>query len=168
MLDGWHDFYVILATAAGTLIGAMFVVASIAGRIVRKARAVQVGAFFTATVFHLSAVLFACLLVMMPTLSSPAFGIIVGLGGLAGLGLASRAGLWVRRHSNIDATDRLWYAAIPVASYILVAVAAVLIVDGMATGPEILALALCLLVAAGIRNAWDMIIFIVGKDDGAP
>ncbi len=168
MLDGWHDFYVILATAAGTLIGAMFIVASIAGRVVRKARTVQVGTFFTATVFHLSVVLFAYALVMVPTLTRPAFGIVVGLGGLTGLGIASRAGLWIQRAPNIDGSDRVWYAVMPVLSYVLIAVAAALIVDGMPAGFETLALALCVLVAAGIRNAWDMIIFIVGQGDAAP
>lgn len=168
MPSEWRDFYVVLATAAATLLGAMFVVASIGGRVVRKARAVQVGAFFTATVFHLAVVLFACALVMVPTLTRPVFAIIIGLGGLAGLAIASRAGLWVGRAVNIDRTDRVWYAAMPMVSYILIVAAAALMVDGMAAGLETLALALGLLIAAGIRNAWDMIIFIVGQGDGPP
>lgn len=168
MPSEWRDFYVILATAAATLLGAMFVVASIAGRVVRKARAVQVGAFFTATVFHLGVVLFACALAMVPTLTPLAFGIIIGVGGLAGLAIASRAGLWIGRATNVERTDRLWYAALPMVSYVLIVVAAALMVDGVASGLGALALALGLLIAAGIRNAWDMIIFIVGQGENTP
>ena len=168
MLNAWHDFYIVLATVSGTLIGAMFVVASIARPVIRRARAEQVGTFFTATVFHLSLVLLICALVMVPTLTPPAFGIIVGISGLAGLGFAGRTGLWIRRAPNLDGSDRIWYAAMPVIGYILVGVAAVLIVAGRTASLETLALALGVLVAAGIRNAWDMIIFIVGQGENAP
>jgi hypothetical protein len=165
MLADWHDFYLVLATASGTLISAKFVVASIAGRVVRKARAEQIGLFITATVFHLSIALLISTLVMVPTLTRPVFGVLAGIGGL---GFASRSGFWIRRASEIEGSDRIWYAAIPVIGYTLVVVAAALIVDGRAAGLDALALALGLLVAAGIRNAWDMIIFIVGQGENAP
>lgn len=168
MLDEWHDFYIVLATVSGTLIGAMFVVASIAGPVIRRARAEQVGTFFTATVFHLSVVLLICALVMVPTLTQPAFGIVIGVSGLAGLGFASRTGLWIRHAPNIEGSDRIWYAAMPVIGYILVVAAAVLVVGRRVVSLETLALALGLLVAAGIRNAWDMIIFIVGQGEKTP
>lgn len=168
MVNDWHDFYIALASVSGTLIGAMFVVASIAGRIIRRARAEQIGTFFTATIFHLSIVLLICALIMVPTLTPLAFSIAVGISGLTGLGFASRTGLWIRRALNIEGSDRIWYAGVPVVGYVLIVAAAALTLEDMPIGLETLALALGLLVAAGIRNAWDMIIFIVGQGESTP
>ena len=85
MLGGWHDFYAILAMVAGTLIGAMFIVASISGRTVTPARAAAVAWFVTPTVIHLSVVLFACALLVVPTLPLRTLGMIGVTGGLIGL-----------------------------------------------------------------------------------
>lgn len=89
MLDSWHDFYVILATAAGTLIGAMFIVASIGGRNMTRARAAAIASFVTPTVIHLSVVLLACALLVVPTLDRQTLGIIGVIGGLIGLAAAA-------------------------------------------------------------------------------
>lgn len=59
-LKQWHDFFVVMGAAAGTLIGSMFVVVSIGSGIITRDRAAMGHLFVTATIIHLATVLFAC------------------------------------------------------------------------------------------------------------
>src|SRR6185437_4889820 len=167
MLGSWHDFYAILAMAAGTLSGAMFIVASIGGRNMTRARATAVASFVTPTVIHLSVVLLACALLVVPNLERQTLGIIGVLGGLIGLAAAARIFLQVL-HSEVDHVDRLWYGGLPMLGYVGIIVAAILILTQIPFGVETLAAAFGLLIIASIRNAWDLIIYLVGQDRSAP
>jgi hypothetical protein len=106
-------------------------------------------------------VLFGCALAVVPSLERVSFGVVFGLGGLIGLIYSCEIGLNVKRRREIDAEDRIWYAALPVLGYAAIAVAALLVLWRGPAGLEILAAALVLLLAVGIRNAWDMILFFV-------
>src|SRR5258708_35400463 len=81
----WHDVYVLLGTGAATLIGAMFVVASIGSSFLTEQSEPQIRAFMTPTVIHLSTVLLSCALAMVPSLEWPAPSVCFGIAGLAGL-----------------------------------------------------------------------------------
>ena len=166
MLGGWHDFYAILAMVAGTLIGAMFIVASIGGRNMTQTRAAAVASFVTPTVIHLSVVLIACALLVVPTAPPQTLGMIGVVGGLAGLAAATRI-CWQVLHAKVDHIDRLWYGGVPLLGYVGIIAAAAMILAQDRFSLETLAAALGLLIVASIRNAWDLIIFLVGQDGGA-
>ncbi len=157
----WRDFYVVLATAAGTLIGAMFIVASIGGRHITRARTAG-ATFVTPTVAHLAVVLVACAFLVVPSLTPGVLGWIAGLGGLVGLAVAAQICGRVLR-SKIDRVDRLWYGAVPLLGYAAIVAGGILILAQRPGGRETLAAALGLLVVAGIRNAWDLILYLVGQ-----
>jgi len=168
-LADWHDFYALIGGASATLIGAMFVVVSIGGRFLTPERAAATRVFLTATVAHLSGALFVCASTMVPALDGRALAILVGLGGLAGLVYAGHI-LFVRiwRH-DIDHADRFWYAALPFAGYgVLVVAAAEIGLSRQVPGSYLLAAAVGLLLAAGIRNSWDMIVFFVTRSRAPP
>jgi len=167
MPGGWHDFYAILAMVAGTLIGAMFIVASIGGRRMTQTRAAAVASFVTPTVIHLSVVLIACALLVVPDLSLRTLGMIGVGGGLAGLAAATRI-CWRVIHAKVEHIDRVWYGGVPLLGYVGIVGAAAMILTQTRFGLETLAAAFGLLILASIRNAWDLIIFLVGQDGGAP
>jgi hypothetical protein len=166
-LAGWHEFYGLIGTAAATLIGAMFVVVSIGSGFLTPERAAAVRVFLTPTVIHLAAVLFACALSLVPSLGTACFVGLIGGAGVAGL-LHSGHILFVRiwRH-NVDHGDRIWYAALPFAGYAVMLAAAAASCWRPAAGLDLLAAALALLLAAGIRNSWDMIVFLVIQPRGS-
>jgi|SRR5215469_3628214 len=166
MLGGWHDFYAILAMVAGTLLGAMFIVASISGRNMTKARAAAVASFVTPTVIHLSVVMSACALLVVPTLPLQTLGIIGIVGGLVGLAAATRIG-WRVARAKIEHIDRVWYGGVPLLGYLGIVAAAAMILTQTRFSLETLAAAFGLLIVASIRNAWDLIIFLVGQEGGA-
>jgi hypothetical protein len=69
--------------------------------------------------------------------------------------------LFIHHTFAVDVIDRLFYALIPIVGYLLVVGSAVLLFERSQWSLEALALALLTLLLAGIRNAWDMTMWIV-------
>jgi hypothetical protein len=90
LFHDWHDFYVLVGTASATLVGLMFVALSIGSSIFNEKKRAGMRAFITPTVLHFAAVLFACLIIVMPTHSWQTLGSVLGLGALLGLFESSR------------------------------------------------------------------------------
>lgn len=164
LLHGWHDFYALIGTAAATLVGLMFVAVSIAASFFPDVSKPGLRAFFTPTVVHFSAILIACVVVSAPTLTWLSLGILLLAGGGFGLGYSCSVFIMMGRRgltTTIDMVDRVWYALSPIAGYLMVAVAAALLLLQHAAGLELLAVALVLLLMAGIRNAWDITVWSI-------
>ena len=165
LIHVWHDFYVLVGTASATLVGLMFVAASIGAQVFNEKNREGMRAFISPTVVHFSAVLFICITAAIPSQTWSTLGVLLIVGGAGGLIYSARVlmQLFVRRAFAVDVIDRMFYALIPVAGYLLVAAAAVLLLEQSRWGLEALAAALVTLLFAGIRNAWDMMMWIVIK-----
>jgi len=159
----WHDYYVLIGTAAATLIAAMFVVASIGSGFLTRRHSPQIRTFLTPTVIHLTSVLLAALLATVPTLAWQFLGVAFGLGGGAGMVYSALVG-WRIARRRVEWSDQVWYALTPIVGYGVIAAASLSIVLHAAPNFEALAVGAALLLVAGIRNAWDMIIFFVAQD----
>jgi hypothetical protein len=162
MLKGWHDFFVVLGAAAGTLIGAMFVVVSIGSGLVRQSTLAS-RVFVTPTIIHLAVVLLASAFVLVPSLDRPTLGAAAGTAGIIFLGYAARNIFHIYRQNRVHWSDHLWYGISPVVGYLVMIGGAVLILEARSGGVEALAFALALLVICGIRNAWDLILFFLER-----
>lgn len=164
-IHAWHDFYVLMGTASATLIGAMFVVASIGSRFMVEERLPQVGAFMTSTVVHLSSVVLISGLVLAPSLEGRLLGLLFGCGGVAGLVYCAVVGRRVLRN-RVDWTDPIWYGLLPLAAYAVIFVAALSMLLSGPSGFRALAIGPALLLVSGIRNSWDMIVYFAVRDRG--
>ena len=163
LAHAWHDFYLLVGTASATLVGLMFVAASIGAQVFTERSREAMRAFISPTVVHFGAVLFICMAVTVPSQTWVTLAVLLILGGAAGTLYAARVWvqIFVRRSFAVDVIDRLFYALIPVAGYLLVAGAAFLLLERSQWSLEVLAAALVTLLYAGIRNAWDMTMWIV-------
>ena len=163
LAHAWHDFYLLVGTASATLVGLMFVAASIGAQVFTERSREATRAFISPTVVHFGAVLFICMAVTVPSQTWVTLAVLLILGGAAGTLYAARVWvqIFVRRSFAVDVIDRLFYALIPVAGYLLVAGAAFLLLERSQWSLEVLAAALVTLLYAGIRNAWDMTMWIV-------
>jgi hypothetical protein len=165
LLHDWHDFYVLVGTASATLVGLTFVAVSIGTSIFNEGHSSAMRAFITPTVVHFAAVLFGCLLITIPTQSWRTLGSLLTAGGLIGSiycgGLAVQ--IIVRHKFNVDVIDRLFYALLPLSGYVLALIAAVLLLMQSTVSPNLIAAAVLILLLAAIRNAWDMMVWIVIK-----
>jgi hypothetical protein len=165
LLHEWHEFYLLLGTASATLVGLMFIAASISATVFNEESRAALGTFITPTVIHFAAVLFACLVLIVPTHSWHSLGLVLAAGGLAG---TVHSGvllfhLIIRHRFNVDLIDRAFYVLIPLVAYVITLIAAVLLFEQAKIGAELIAAALLILLVAGLRNAWDMMLWIVIK-----
>jgi hypothetical protein len=123
-------------------------------------------------VMHFAAALFACLLLTIPTHTWHTLGTLLGAGALAGSiysgGLVVQ--MIIRRRFKVDLSDRLFYAFLPLVGYVLALIAAALLFTQHPLSAEMIAAAVLILLLAAIRNAWDMMVWIVIKtpSGGAP
>jgi hypothetical protein len=162
-LHEWQNFFMILGTASATLIGAMFVVVSIGTGILTRERTRAVRAFLSSTVTSLSTVLMGAALTMVPVLDWFWLATIVGLAGLAGLAYSVWIIVGFGEHPSVGRDDWFWYAIFPPIGYALLVAAAAAASRAVPESLVLLAAALAILLIGGIRNAWDMIVFLVTR-----
>ncbi len=160
-LTEWRDFYVMIGTASGAIVGATFIVATLASGL--ESRALGMRGFITPTAVHLGSVLVGSAILTVPTLTLLSLSLLLGLGGLAGAiySLAVAGRIWAM---NLDRDDRAFYTILPVLSYAAMAIAAVTARWATDRALEILAVSLVALLIIGMRNAWDMTSFMVTRD----
>jgi hypothetical protein len=157
-LAAWRDFYVMIGTAAGVIVGATFVVASLASGM--KERTMGMRGFITPTAVHLGSVLVGSAILAAPTLTNLALTVLLGLGGLGGAAYAIVVAVRIWR-LNLDLSDRAFYATLPILAYAAIATSALLQSLAVGDALEILAVSLVVLLITGMRNAWDMASFMI-------
>jgi len=151
MTSGWENFYVIVGSAAGALIGLQFVVMTlIATRPMGAGRSEGADAFATPTIVHFGTVLL--------------LSAVVGL-----LGIFYQV-VVIRRMRKQGAykpvlEDWLFHALLPLVAYGTFAVSAWFFVVHPVDAMFAVAAAALLLLFIGIHNAWDAVTYhiFVGK-----
>jgi uncharacterized protein (TIGR04206 family) len=162
LLHEWHDFFLLVGTASATLVGLVFVAASIGSSIFSEEHRAPLRTFISPTVAHFTAALVTCLLAVMPIQDWRILGGLLGAEGLAGLIYCGEilVQLVLKRQYRVDLIDRLFYALVPILAYLLLAISAVLLLMQAPASVDVIAAGLLTLLLAGIRNAWDMTLWI--------
>jgi hypothetical protein len=163
MLDGWHEFYGLIGTAAAALVALLFVAASIGAGSLSAERGSPTRTFTSPIVFHYTYVLFLSLVALVPVNTDQSLAIIVGVSAAAGLVYSCFILVRVLRSSTVDLDDHLGYGASPVAAYAVALVSAAFIIGHSRIGPPLLASASILLLIVNIRNAWDLTVFFARR-----
>ena len=158
-LGPWHDLFMLVGTASATLVGLLFVAVSVGSASDKPNRDVGMRTFISPSVVHFSCVLAACVSAVAPCRSWLPAGLLIAADGLFGVaysGLVWRNMVRHGFHAEIDMEDRMWYAIVPAAGHAAVAIAGFVLLLRSGLGCGLLALAIGLLLLAGIRNAWDI------------
>jgi hypothetical protein len=160
-LEHWHEFFILVGTAAAALVALLFVAVSVAAGVVTKERSAGTRTFISPVIAHFSGVLYACILGLVPSHTRLSFAVL--LGGAAVLAAIYSCNILRRvlRDRVADLADTTFYGTAPVVAYIGALIAAILLLLNVHGGAEVLACALVLLLLANIRNAWDLATFIV-------
>jgi hypothetical protein len=160
-LDAWHDWYLLCGTAAATLVGLMFVVVSLAPKVIAQEAEAGVRSFLTPIVGFFTTVLLVSIIMLVPgiapSLTATAF-LAVGLCGIGYLISVRVHGQW--RSNNLDLQDWFWYVGLPFVSFTAMLGASVALFLHAAAALAIAAAAVLLLLVIGIRNAWDIVIYM--------
>lgn len=161
-LAGWENFYVIVGSSAGALIGLQFVVITlIANRPVAKDEGQAGNAFATPTVVHFSTVLLLSAVGCAPWAGIGPVALIWNFLGVAGIVYEFIVVRRMRTQSLYKPVleDWLFHAVLPLTAYALLAVA------GYTSGRHErdalfgIAAASLLLLFIGIHNAWDAVTY---------
>jgi hypothetical protein len=163
LFHDWQNFYLLVGTASATLVGLMFVAASIGASVFSEANRNGLQAFISPTVVHFASALFVCIIVTIPSQTWLTLGVLLAVGGGAGIVYAGRVWIqmFVHRSFTVDWVDRFFYAMFPIVGYVLVFASGVMLLLRMPWSSDVTAAALVTLLFAGIRNAWDMTTWIM-------
>ena len=126
-LAGWQNFYVIVGSSAGALIGLQFVVLSlIADRQMARTDAEAGGAFATPTIVHFGAVLGLSGILSAPWDGIGTAAVLWGLVGLSGVayGVIVTRRMRVQTAYQPELEDWLFHVLLPIATYVTLAVSA--------------------------------------------
>jgi hypothetical protein len=165
-LARWHEFYALLGTASATLVGLLFVAATLGSGVFSSDRRAASRVFLSASVVHFSGVLAVCLIVLVPLRSWVLFGTLIVACGIFGLGyycLTWRETIRDGLSKRIDLEDRIWYLVLPVAGYLCEAGSGVALIGGLDPGCNGLALSAGMLLVVGIHNAWDITLWAITR-----
>jgi hypothetical protein len=166
-LAEWTNFYVIVGSSAGALIGLQFVVMTlIAGRASTSEAAGR--AFATPTIVHFSVVLFLAALLTAPWQEITAAAALLALIGVAG----STYELIVARRMRAQRVyqpvfeDWLFHVLLPLAAYVNLAISAFAAASHLGAALFSVGAAALVLLLTGIHNTWDALAFhtFVRKD----
>jgi hypothetical protein len=91
MLDGWHEFYVLLGTAAAALVALLFVAASIGAGFLSRESAGATRTFMSPIIFHYASVLFLSLIALIPTHTAVSLASAIGVVASVGVIYSSAA-----------------------------------------------------------------------------
>jgi hypothetical protein len=171
-LAQWREFFLLCGTAGGILTGVLFVVISLGPSIIAADiaadKAASVRACISPNVVHFTAVLVVSNALMAHSLPQVLTGCLMSIGAAAAL-----LYLWSIRgrqpwHANgIPVPDMLWYIAFPYAAYALALLSGIGVLRGDPRGLPLAAAAMILLLVIGIRNAWDLAVWLPVQEKAA-
>jgi hypothetical protein len=157
-LTGWQNFYVIVGSSAGALIGLQFVVIALLANLPRGIASGQgASAFATPNVIHFGTVLLLSAILSAPWHRIDDAAILWGFVGLVGA-IYEVVIIW-RMRTQIayrpEFEDWLCHVVLPFAAYATLAVSAVSARSHTDRALTAVAVAVLVLLFAGIHNAWD-------------
>jgi hypothetical protein len=168
-LEHWHDFYVLVGTAGATLVALLFVAVSLGVGFLTEARAAATRVFYSPIIVHFAAVFFVSAISLIPEHGSTFFAALIGGTAVCGIGVSTFTTIQLLRHHWTDyLQDHIGYGLLPLAAYVALVAAAVMIFTQHAEALDVLAGALLLLLVVNIRNAWDLTLSMVRRHSSGP
>jgi nucleoside recognition membrane protein YjiH len=161
VLAAWENFYVIVGSSAGALIGLQFVVITLISELPIAGVAQASSAFGTPTIVHFGAVLLLSLVLSAPWHAIGAVAVLWGLLGLIGVIYAVIVARRMRRQTAYqpEFEDWLFHVLLPFAAYVVLTASAYAARSHASGALFGVGAAVLLLLFIGIHNAWDSVTY---------
>jgi hypothetical protein len=163
-LTEWGNFYVIVGSSAGALIGLQFVVLTlIAGRPIAHGEAQAGAAFSTPSVVHFGVVLLLSAIISAPWDGIGAVALVWGFVGLSGIVYSVVVARLMRAQTAYRPVfeDWLFHVLLPLVAYAMLAGSAFAARSSARPALFLVGAAALLLLFIGIHNAWDTVTHLV-------
>ena len=172
-LSGWENFYVIVGSSAGALIGLQFVVITLISNMPITAGTAQAGeAFSTPTIIYFATALLLSAIACAPWHGLGAVVLLWGALGLAGILYTVMNTRRIRGQNVYEPQfeDWMFHVALPLAAYAALGASAVAARSHARAALFGIAAVSLLLLFIGIHNAWDSVTWhvFVRKRDQQP
>jgi hypothetical protein len=169
-LSGWANFYVIVGSSAGALIGLQFVVIALVSSTRRPTLSAPMRAFATPTIVYFSSVLLTAGLMTIPHHTQTSLRVaMLGIGAI-GLAYVGRVATHMRRQDQYspDRGDWLWFIFLPAAAYACVFAAGAVVANVTGASLDMAGGSAMLLLLVGVHNAWDGAVWMVANPPADP
>jgi hypothetical protein len=163
-LSAWENFYVIVGSSAGALVGLQFVVITLIATMPTGHGTAQAGAAFsTPNVVHFGAVLLLAGILSAPWQSISGAEILWGVLGLSGIVYEIIVARRMRTQAAYKPVfeDWLFHVLLPLAAYATLPLTAVAAGSHLHEALFAIGAAALLLLFVGIHNAWDAVTYHV-------
>ena len=170
MFSDWENFYLIVGSGGGALIGVMFVVATLTAGLEESRASRGALIYITPIVFHFSIVLIVSAIAVTPGLPLEAVGTLITLCAVLGFLYALITAIRIFRIRIVDVPDwedKTFYGIMPTIAYFLLACAATAIWFAPMSAALFIGAVMLLLLLIGIRNAWDLATYLVLRKSGS-
>jgi hypothetical protein len=160
----WQNFYILVGTAAATLVGLMFVAITFGASLVNVENAESVRSFVDPTFAHFVQVLFVACLVAIPPMSPWLLGGLLIAIALLRSSVLVRVFRHMREahriHNDIELSDWLSGIIIPFVCYLLLGASGVAFILHLAAAWIGLAIVTVGILLTGIFGAWELMMWL--------
>jgi hypothetical protein len=164
VLSEWQNFYVIVGSAAGALIGLQFVVMALIADMPSQGEESQaVTAFSTPSIVHFGVVLLLGAAMVMPWYSLHHLVALWGVAGLFGVGYTAFTGWRLRTQTTYAPVAEDWIFRVILPALVYIALASAWWVSHIDTRGALFQVAIVVLALLfiGIHHAWDNATYLV-------
>jgi hypothetical protein len=164
-LHEWHEFYFMLGGGATALVALLFVATSIGVGFFTHRNQAGTRTFTSPVIIHFSGILLVCALALAPAHGYVSL-IALLLTGVVGIVVAGITTIHVfdfLGDQMVETIDQYAYGFIPLAAYLGLTAAAILLAVQWEWAPELLAGSVLAQMLVNIRNAWDLVLSVVRR-----
>jgi len=158
LLEHWHEFYLLIGTAAAALVALLFVAASVGAGLLNMDPNGPTRTYVSPIAFHFTSAFFVSAVALVPSHTLLTLGIMVGANAIAGMIYSAYVTRRLFTDDISDTADRFCYGILPFIAYATGIGAACLIFRRSVHAPEFLAATVMVLLIVNIRNAWDLML----------
>src|SRR5262245_19609280 len=161
-LHEWHEFYLLVGTAAATVLALLFVAVSLGAGYLTSRQQAPTRTFMSPVVIHFTSVFFIAAVCLVPSHGPIFFSVLIAATAVLGIAVSAVISVQViRRDWTQYVPDYFAYGLLPVAAYVALLISGIMIYTDMNYAPEVLAGVLLGLTIVNIRNAWDLTLSMV-------
>jgi hypothetical protein len=166
-MDGWDNFYMLAGGTSGTLIGLIFVVITLGMDHTKEGDELRTRILVTPILVYFTSLLVISMVMVAPT-SALTRAAVLGAIGCGGLAYVMNLALLSRQKSSANELANelrvVFYVLCPIASYVLIATAAVAWALEASFASAIGAIAVVILLVTALRNGWMVTLAIRSRD----
>ena len=159
----WDNFYMIIGSAAGALIGLQFVALTLMSQRTQQPTAEAGSVFATPTIVHFGAALLLAALLHAPWRTAAPAAVLWGLMGVIGVIYACRVAHRMGRQTVYKPGSEDWafYFMLPVSTYAILMLSALAAISYLREALFAVGASALLFLFIGIHNSWDTVTYHV-------